>query len=157
VSVAAAAFATLVHNLLRAADAMIDAGQNDPLDPWLRLKDFGGRERVLVEAPNAGVLAAPLDALPAGHPARALDPVPCEYGPRWVALGRDGQTRWRLSTVRNRTAQARSLALARIDQLERIAESERRRAEREERERPDAQKRRVEELEAEVAKLKAAG
>lgn len=150
-------FEHLVSNLIRRADELIDAGVNDTEDPWCRLKDFGDPERGAVkwiaEGPNAGWLAGPVDLLPTNHPARSIEPSPTPYGPRFLILGRDGQTRWRLSEIKARTAEALVRERAKRESERQIAEAERLRKQREWENSDAGRAERIRELEAEVARL----
>jgi hypothetical protein len=153
-------FARLVGGLLRSADALIDAGQNDPADPLIRLRDFGAtreeaksRLRVLGEPPNANLLAVQVGALPPNHPAHQIEPLPTEYG-RCLVLGRDGQELWRLSVVASRTAEALARHRAHEAGLARIKEAEKARKEHEHRQTEAGRAERLRELEAEVKKAR---
>jgi hypothetical protein len=140
--------AMLVQSLWQAADRALQAGANDPADPWVRLADFE------YTSPFQGHVGGLVGYLPEGHAARAVEPIHSGgVDGAWVVLLLPDVPFQRLSSVRANTDNARD-ARRREDEAKRAREEyqERERLARESRNSPEI---RLAAIEAELARLRA--
>lgn len=141
-----------VGSLMASADRAMDAGLHDEADPVLRPADFGDRLFTGTVQPFAESLAIGLhDALPEGHPARAVEPLELDGGRRVILLGRAGGKHYRLSVAKDMTAKAVEYRREELDRARQAEERRRAEVEAAWRNSPEGLRSRIAELERKLA------